>query len=49
MGLGSAGLLLLLLAGVTELAAQQVDNAMVLRRVDAAVKARIDGIAGYTD
>ena len=48
VGLGSVGLLLLLWAGATGLAAQQMDNAMVLQRVDAAVKARIDGIAGYT-
>ena len=48
VGLGSAGFLLLLWAGVTQLAAQQIDNAAVLQRVDAAVKARVDGIAGYT-
>jgi hypothetical protein len=48
VGLGSAGLLLLLWAGATQLAAQQMDNATVLQHVDAAVKARIDGIAGYT-
>ena len=46
--LGIAGLLLLPVAAGTQLAAQQLNNAMVLRQVDAAVKARIDGIAGYT-
>jgi outer membrane lipoprotein-sorting protein len=28
--------------------AQQIDNAAILQRIDAAVKARIDGIEGYT-
>ena len=48
VSLGIAGLLLLLLARSTQLAAQQMDNAKVLKEVDAAVKARVDGIAGYT-
>jgi len=48
VNLGIAGCLLLLVGASTQLAAQQLDNAMVLRQVDAAVKARIDGIAGYT-
>jgi hypothetical protein len=30
-------------------AGQQVDNAAIIQKIDAAVKARIDGIAGYTD
>jgi hypothetical protein len=37
----------LLLCATTQ--GQQIDNAAVIRNVDAAVKARIDHIAGYTD
>jgi hypothetical protein len=43
-----AGLLFLLCAGSMTLAAQQVDRNSLLQKVDAAVKARFDGIAGYT-
>jgi hypothetical protein len=38
----------LLFFGVVRLPAQQSDEASVVRKVDAAVKARIDHIAGYT-
>jgi outer membrane lipoprotein-sorting protein len=34
--------------GLAEAPAQQPDNAAVVRSIDAAVKARLDGIAGYT-
>ena len=48
MGVGIVGALLLLLAATLPLLAQQPDNATILRDIDAAVKARVDGIAGYT-
>ena len=41
-----------LLAGVTQsriVAAQQIDNSTTIRNIDAAVKWRVDHIAGYTD
>jgi outer membrane lipoprotein-sorting protein len=39
----------ILCAGMAAASGQQVDNAAILQKVDAAVKARIDGIEGYTD
>ena len=36
-------------AGMAAFAGQQVDNAAIIQKIDAAVKARVDGIAGYTD
>jgi len=39
---------LLSCAGAGTIPAQQVDSAAILQKVDAAVKARFDGIAGYT-
>jgi hypothetical protein len=36
-------------AGMAAAAGQQLDNAAILRGIDASVKARLDGIAGYTD
>ena len=47
-GFRVAGFCLLFCAGAVTLAAEQIDNATVLKAVDAAVKARIDGIEGYT-
>ncbi len=38
----------LLLGAVLPMSAQQIDSAAILQRIDAAVKARVDGIAGYT-
>jgi outer membrane lipoprotein-sorting protein len=35
-------------AGIAAAAGQQVDNATILQKIDAAVKARVDGIEGYT-
>jgi hypothetical protein len=46
--LGSARLLFLLVAASSPLVAQQIDNATILQKVDAAVKARVDGIEAYT-
>lgn len=51
-GLKSGAMLacmLLLGASAKGLSVQQVDNATAVGRIDAAVKARIDHIAGYTD
>ncbi|MGC1462079.1 MAG: hypothetical protein WA802_07760 [Terracidiphilus sp.] len=45
---GGARLLILLCAGIVPVAAQQNDSATILGKVDAAVKARVDGIEGYT-
>jgi outer membrane lipoprotein-sorting protein len=39
---------LVLFSGVLRIPAQQVDGAAILKKVDAAVKARVDGIEGYT-
>jgi outer membrane lipoprotein-sorting protein len=39
---------LVLFFGVLRIPAQQVDGAAILQKVDAAVKARVDGIEGYT-
>lgn len=39
---------LLALVGTIGVWAQQIDPANVIQRVDAAVKARVDGVAGYT-
>jgi outer membrane lipoprotein-sorting protein len=39
---------LVLFFGVLRIPAQQVDGAAILQKVDAAVKARVDGIDGYT-
>ena len=47
MGFRAAGLVLLLCAGAGTIPAQQVDSAAILQKIDAAVKARVDGIAGY--
>jgi hypothetical protein len=49
MGLQTAFVLLLLCAGVSRVLAQQVGSADILQKIDTAVKARIDGIEGYTD
>jgi len=43
-----AAFLLVLFFGVLKIPAQQVDGAAILQKVDAAVKARVDGIEGYT-
>lgn len=43
-----AAFLLVLFSGVLRIPAQQVDGAAILKKVDAAVKARVDGIEGYT-
>lgn len=43
-----AAFLLVLFFGVLRIPAQQVDGAAILQKVDAAVKARVDGIEGYT-
>jgi len=43
-----AAFLLVLFFGVLRIPAQQVDGAAILQKVDAAVKARVDGIDGYT-
>jgi hypothetical protein len=48
MSLKAAILLPLLGTGIKTMPAQQVDNAAILWNVNAAVKARIDGIAEYT-
>ena len=42
------GLVLFLCAGAGTIRAQQVDSAAMLQKIDAAVKARVDGIAAYT-
>src|ERR1039458_9726450 len=42
------GLVLFLCAGAGTIRAQQVDSAAILQKIDAAVKARVDGIAAYT-
>ncbi len=42
------GVFLLLCAGGLTGFSQQIDSEAILKKVDAAVKARIDGIAGYT-
>ena len=47
MRLRAAFIVILVCAGVQEFPAQQGDGA-VLNKIDAAVKARLDGIAGYT-
>lgn len=47
LGLMAASFLACL--GSSLLPAQQLDNASVIQRIDAAVKARTDHIAGYTD
>jgi outer membrane lipoprotein-sorting protein len=45
----AAGLILLLCASAVSLAAQQqADSAGILQKIDASVKARLDGIAEYT-
>jgi len=44
----AAGLALLLGAGALAAPLQQFDNAAVLSKIDAAVKARLEGIEGYT-
>jgi outer membrane lipoprotein-sorting protein len=38
----------ILCAGMAAVSGQQVDTATILQKVDAAVKARVDGIEGYT-
>lgn len=48
-GSNAAVLIFLLCAGAGATKAQQIDNAAMLQKIDAAVKARLDGIAGYTD
>ncbi len=40
--------LLVLLSEVQKVPAQKVDGATILQKIDAAVKARVDGIEGYT-
>ena len=52
IGYVAAYFCLLLTAGIARVEAQQtqqIDNAAILSRIDAAVKARLDGIAGYID
>src|ERR1039458_10553580 len=41
-------LVLFLCAGAGTIRAQQVDSAAMLQKIDAAVKARVDGIGAYT-
>ncbi len=41
--------LLLICCAVAKTAAQQVDSTAILEKIDAAVKARLNGIQGYTD
>jgi hypothetical protein len=48
MGLRAAFLFLVACAGVQRVPAQQVDSAAILQKVDGAVHARLDGIAGYS-
>lgn len=48
MGFGAA-FLFVLFSGVARVPAQQVDSAAILQKVDASVKARVDGIERYTD
>ncbi|HEV2487328.1 MAG TPA: hypothetical protein VGT08_17510 [Terracidiphilus sp.] len=48
MGFLAACLFFLLNAGAGTISAQQVDSSAILQKIDAAVKARVDGIAGYT-
>src|SRR5579859_1440645 len=48
MGLRAAFLLVVACAGVQNIPAQQADSAAVLQKIDASVRARLDGIAGYT-
>jgi outer membrane lipoprotein-sorting protein len=38
----------ILCAGMAMAASQQLDTAVILQKIDAAVKARVDGIEGYT-
>ena len=47
--LAALGLLLFCCAAAMTTAAQQVDNTAILEKIDAAVKARLNGIQGYTD
>lgn len=49
MGLRAACFCALLGLGTGMVRAQQVDSAAILGKIDAAVKARVDGIASYTD
>ena len=44
-----AAFLLVLFTGVPKIPAQQVNGAAILQKIDAAVKARVDGIEAYTD
>jgi hypothetical protein len=41
--------LLLCCIGAATAAAQQIDSTQILQKIDAAVRARLDGIQGYTD
>lgn len=49
MCFGAQGLIFLLCAGGMAVAAEQIDSAAILQKIDAAVKARVDGIEGYSD
>lgn len=44
-----AAVLFLLLSGIPRIQAQQFGSATILSKIDAAVKARVDGIEAYTD
>ena len=46
---GTLVLALLVCTNATRVLSQQIDNATAIRNIDAAVKARVDHIAGYTD
>ena len=48
MNFRAAGLVLILSSGTGTFSAQQVDGGAILQKIDAAVKARVDGIAAYT-
>ena len=48
MSFRAAGFFFLLCAGTGTIPAQQIDSAAILQKIDAAVKARLDGIEGYT-
>ncbi len=45
----TAAAFLLACVGAFSASAQQLDNSSAVARIDAAVKARLDGISGYTD
>jgi outer membrane lipoprotein-sorting protein len=49
MGCTAAVFLFLLCTGAPGVFAQQIDRTAILEKIDAAVKARLDGIEGYTD